>query len=206
MAACTIQITMAAKAADTTDTNADAELAPGFYSNADNHKFKSFFTKKRKRGRPKKKKRGRPPKKQKKAETQSKTQCMIDLTPKAAENLDARLENAIKASRAAVPKSQSRINWDKEPHFSLRKRVADSWILKKDLWVKGETLRKFCDRMHVSRPVLCRYLPKRKKELESGNAGEVSKRGRKTHLPEDVMRHICEGTCVNFVFVIVAYC
>ena len=193
---------MATEAAAATNKKADEGLAPGFYSNTDKQQFKSFFVKKRKRGRPKKKKRGRP-RKQKKVD--NKTQCMIDLTPKAAENLDARLEKAVKASRAAVPKQASRINWDKEPHFSLRKRVADSWILKKDLWTKGETLRKFCERMHVSRPVLCRYLPKRKKELESGNAEEPSKRGRKTHLSESVMRHICEGVSCFFVCIVV-YC
>ena len=144
------------------------EVASTFYNDADKSRFESFFITKRKRGRPpkKKKKRGRPRKKSVTANSKKKQRmCDVDLTSKAADNLDHRLEAAVQASRAAIPKSSVRINWDREPHYSLRKRVADSWILKKDLWIKSETLRKFCDRMHVSRPVLCRYLPKRKQEL-----------------------------------------
>jgi len=100
-----------------------------------------------------------------------------------------------KASRARskVRTPKCRINWDKEPHYSLRQRIADSWILKKDLWTKGETLRKFCERMNMSRPVLHRYLSKRKQELKDGTKSKAYKRGRKTHLSESVMRHVCEG-------------
>lgn len=175
------------------------------YSDADKTRFKSFFIKpKRKPGRPRKRKRkraGRPKKKVKKTSAQLMMEPgegegdeIIDLTPKAAENLDARLEKAVKASRAAIKPAFTRINWDLEPHFSLRKRIADSWLLKNDLFAKGETQRKFCERMNISRPVLIRYLPKRQKELKSGMDLKPSKRGRKTHLTESVMRHICEGT------------
>ena len=178
---------------DKADSEKDKEVASEFYSDADKKQFASFFIRKRKRGRPKKKKRGRPRKQPELTKNKNETQCMVDLTPKAADSLDARLEKAVKASRAAIKNHATRTNWDKEPHFSLRQRVADSWILKNDLWIKGEPLRKFCERTNVSRPVLCRYLPKRKKELKTGISEKPSKRGRKTHLSESVMRHICEG-------------
>lgn len=159
---------------------------------------------KRKAGRPRKRKRPDSPKKKvKKTSAQLMMEPgegegdeIIDLTPKAAENLDARLENAVKAARAAIKPAFTRINWDIESHFPLRKRIADSWLLKKnDLFANGETQRKFCDRMNISRPVLIRYLSKRQKELKSDMDLKPSKRGRKTHLTdESVMRHICEGT------------
>ena len=169
-----------------------------FYNDDDKARFKSYFiVPKRKPGRPRKRKRGRPAGKRKTDEKESRTaQLMIDGGAKQVDNLlDARLEATIKASRARskVRTAKCRINWDKEPHYSLRQRIADSWILKKDLWMKGETLRKFCERMNMSRPVLHRYLSKRKQELKDGIKSKASKRGRKTHLSESVMRHVCEG-------------
>ena len=169
------------------------------YSEADKARFKQYFLKpKRKPGRPRKRKRrGRP---KKKNNDKPSAQLMMagednQLTPKQAEHLDARLESAVRASRAAAAAKPAakRINWDKEPHFSLRQRVADSWLRKDDLWTKGETMRQFCERMHMSRPVLSRYLKKRKKELKNDTCEKASKRGRKAHLSESVMRHVCEG-------------
>ena len=173
------------------------EVAPGFYNDDDKASFVGFFIKpKRKAGRPRKRKRGRPRKSAAK-NTRSATQNMIvddELQPKAYEDMDARLEATIRATRA-IHSHQSRMNWDLEPHSTLRDRIADSWIGHKDLWQKDESFAKFCKRMHISRTVLTRYLPKRKKELKEGVPAKPSKRGRKTHLSESVMTHICEGLC-----------
>ena len=115
------------------------------------------------------------------------------MTPKQKDNLDAKLEAQIKATRAKVAgKPRSRINWDDEPHFSLRKRVADAWINKNDFFVKGDTMYSFCQRTTVSRAVLSRYLPRRKKELAEGIVVEGGKRGRPAHLSLSVQRHVCE--------------
>ena len=176
------------------DAEEASEVAPGFYNDADSAAFVSFFVKSRKRGRPKKKKskRGRP---KKTVDNKTGKQCMVDMTVKAAPQLDAKLEKQVQASRAARKNVRARVNWDIEPHATLRNRIADSWIKKKDLYVKGETMCAFCTRTNFSRAVLGRYIPQRKKFLEGG-AKEMpppKKRGRPTHLSESVMRHICEG-------------
>ena len=116
------------------------------------------------------------------------------MTAKAGENLDARLEASVKASRAArKQQNNSRINWDVEPHCTLRNRIADSWIKKEDLYATNDTLNKFCTRCEFSRAVLMRYLPTRRKQLAGEAVKSRRKRGRPTHLSESVMRHICEG-------------
>ena len=118
-------------------------------------------------------------------------QGMVDMTKKVEPDLDARLEAQVQASRAVVRSAESRINWDVEPHFSLRKRIADSWQNKNDLYAKGDNMYRFCKRVHMARATLCRYLKKLKNGVQN-----PSKRGRKTHLSESVMRHICEGSCL----------
>ena len=177
------------------------ELAPGFYDDADKAKFVSYFTKPKKRGRPKKRRRGRPKKKKPTDdESAASAQCMIDMTRKVEPNLDARLEAQVLASRAACSDAKTRrVNWDIEPHSSLRNRVADSWINKNDLYTKGDTFYKFCARTNFSRSTLTRYLPLRRKFLQDGVAPQPKKRGRKTHLCESVMRHICEGLFASFL-------
>ena len=178
------------------------ELAPGFYDDADKQRFVSYFSKPKKRGRPpkKKRKRGRP-KKEPNKKVQSQKQCMIDMTTKeSADQLDARLEATVKASRDARKRqNSSRINWDVEPHCTLRNRIADSWIKKEDLYAKNDTLNSFCTRCNFSRAVLTRYLPRRRKELAGDVVEARRKRGRPTHLSESVMRHICEGNLL-FIF------
>ena len=109
------------------------------------------------------------------------------------ENLDAKLEATIKATRARQKKTCVRCNWDEEPHFSLRQRVTDAWINKNDIYVEGDSMYSFCARTTVSRAVLSRYLPKRLAELKSNVKYVPGKRGRRSHLSESVMRHVCEG-------------
>ena len=97
-------------------------------------------------------------------------------------------------------RSGTRVNWDEEPHFSLRKRVADAWINKEDLYVTGDSLYSFCERTTVSRAVLTRYLPRRRKEIEDGITIPAGKRGRPAHLSESVQRHVCEGSnCIVYI-------
>lgn len=122
------------------------------------------------------------------------------LKAKEKENLDAKLEATIKANRSkAKQKPGRRINWDSEPHFSLRQRVADAWIKQNDFYVPGDSMYSFCNRTTVSRAVLIRYLPKRRKEIDEGITIPAGKRGRPAHLSESVQRHICEGCNCNLV-------
>ena len=187
----------------TTKSNDADGLAPGFYNDSDKNAFKTYFVKKKKRDRLKKKKRkrGRPRKetqpKDKVREELKKRSQMIGkdgLTPKARANLDARLEAAIAAGRLNKNSDSKRVNWDVEPNASIRRRCADSWINKDDLYVEGETFNAFVNRTPCSRGVLLRYIPVRKKELAGEPVAKKGKRGRPAHLSLSVMQHICEGT------------
>ena len=164
-----------------------------FYDREDKERFYNYFLKPpAKRGRPKKKKRrgGRPRKKTGKKEA---SQTMIDgvdsLTPKQKADLDARLEEALKQTKA---NTQKRINWDLPDNAKLRQRIADSWTNKNDLYEDGETFSKFCKRVGIDRNVLTRFLKRDPKKTRK-------KRGRPSQLRESVMRHLCEGNICLFV-------
>ena len=61
-----------------------------------------------------------------------------------------------------------RVNWDREPFRSRRKRFADSWTNKNDLFRCGDSFGKFCKVNNIDRRVLRRYLAgKYKKEQET---------------------------------------
>ena len=79
------------------------------------------------------------------------------LKAKAEDNLDAKLEATISAMRANKKSTvRTRINWEVEPYFSLRKRVADAWINQNDFYVAGDSMYSFCERTTLSRAVLIR--------------------------------------------------
>ena len=127
---------------------------------------------------------------------------MVDMTAKSEEGLDVRLEATVKASRTCVKQEKKvRVNWDVPPHCDLRKRIADSWIKKEDLYAKDETMHSFCQRCNFSRAVLVRYLRRRRRELAGDDIEPAKKRGRPTHLSESVMRHICEGKVFELFFI-----
>ena len=102
-------------------------------------------------------------------------------------DLQAKLEGAVALARRTKP---TRVNWESPGKKEARDRMAQSWLNKKDQYQKGDSFRRFCDRCGIHENVLRRYL----KRLE--NNEPAKKRGRKTLLTEDVMRHICEGWCV----------
>ena len=159
-------------------------------------KFQEYFLQPaKKRGRPKKKKRGRPKKMSPEECAALEKQTMmqqqepgevIDLTVKQREQLDARLEGTIRDLHLPV-KKKAHINWDSPKYFELRKRFADSWTDKNDLYKEGECFGKFVKRCGIDRNVLRRYM---KGKYKSDR--EIA-RGRKTLLPVHVMRHLIEG-------------
>ena len=108
---------------------------------------------------------------------------VIDLTVKGAAQLDARLEGVIAHHLRTRNK---RMNWDAHPNAELRKRIADSWEHKNDLYTQGDSFHRFATKMNIDRNVLKRFLDRRYKTKR--------KRGRKSFLSESVMRHLCEGT------------
>lgn len=163
-----------------------------------------YFPKPKKRGRPakRKSKRGRPKKATAKKTDRKQTRMVqnadepdiVDLTVKAKSGLDARLEGIIaKANmQKGTPAGRfARINWDDDVHMPLRKRIADSWVNKNDLYKdEKESFRKFAVRNGIDRNVLRRFLdvkPKTKKKT----------RGRPTHIERNVMRHLCEGSSMH---------
>ena len=177
------------------------------YGVSSKKRFKTYFSPapvKRSRGRPKgssKRSRGRPKTAPVKEEPVTKRQAMIDmtkdddaapvidLTVKQAEELDARLEKTLSKTNM----TRERVNWDVAPFCSRRKRFADSWTNKNDLYCKGDSFGKFCIKTNIDRNVLRRYLAgKYKKEQESGQASK-DQRGRPSFLTASVMRHLCEG-------------
>jgi len=152
----------------------------------------------KKRGRPTKKTRGRPPQEEKKQTpaTPAKKQSMVSkkdavidltLTTKQSDALEASLEGAVaKTNRNKA----HRINWDTPHNSKLRRRIADSWLNKNDLYSNNKwRFGRFCLRTGIDRNVLQRFLEK----LTQGNKVSQQKRGRKALLSESVMRHICEG-------------
>lgn len=155
----------------------------------------------RSRGRPKKKthtkKRGRPAKQKGPQTFQAQTMMtqvvgqpeVIDLTAKDNDKLDARLEGAL-AKRSRTSLHKQRTNWDTPPNFALRKRIADSWTTKSDLYTLGDSFGGFCVKMGIHRNVLKRYM--QGKYLKNQSRVQIS-RGRPTLLKESVMRHLCEG-------------
>lgn len=179
-----------------------AEASKGLqYGEADKQSFKSYFLKpKKKVGRPKKRKRGRPAKKGKKPvakqstlQTESNT---VDLTKHGSAVLGAQLEGAIEAEKRD---EKQRINWDDKVHAPLRKRYADSWVNRNDLFREGESFALFCERCAINRNVLSRYMLLQKigaSETVKNQKKPVSmkkSRGRPSLLPRSIMQHICEG-------------
>ena len=158
-------------------------------------KFEQYFVQPpKKRGRPKKKKRGRPKKMSPQECDSLEKQTMmtqdepnvIDLTFKELDELDARLEGTIRDMHLPVAK-KNRINWDSPKYFELRKRFADSWTDKNDLFKEGESFTKYVKRCDIDRNVLKRYM--KGKYITDR---EIA-RDRKTLLPVHVMRHLIEG-------------
>ena len=118
-------------------------------------RFENYFAtqpKPRPRGRPKKKRRrGRPKKnaadpKQTMLTQQEDRPHVIDLTVKEMDELDARIEGE-HCKRSRLGNHKKRINWDLPPDSEFRKRVADSWTKKTDLYKEGESYCHFCIRM-----------------------------------------------------------
>ena len=165
-------------------------------------RFEQYFTtspvprKPRKRGRPKKKgKRGRPRKKLavKTCKQTIMTQdpenpTVIDLTLKHGEDFEAQLEGVLAKCKRSSGKK--RTNWDTPANSAYRKRVADSWTGKCDLYTKGDNFGRFCVKMGIHRHVLKRYL---EGKYAKGQTSKQASRGRPTLLKESVMRHLCEG-------------
>ena len=175
------------------------------YDSSSVRAFLDYFHKpRRKRGRPKKKKKARaivnlctPPKKQKQSfVTNKKNVCnvadAVDLTVKQKEGLVATLEGAV----AGVHKinNLTRVNWDTEENAKYRERVASSWLAKNDLYSNPKwSMRRYCVSTGIDRNVLNRYLQQKRGIEQHAGHTKCSLRGRPTLLPENVMRHICEG-------------
>ena len=173
------------------------------YDDKSKKQFESYFEKpKAKRGRPKKskkRKRGRP--KNVVDLTSTPKQTMMDeedvdnLVPKDKEELDARLEGTLRSCERSGP--VKRVNWDVGEPAVYRLRCADSWMKSTDLFKEGESYHRFCQRCGINRNVLKRFL-KGKYLLNNSNT-----RGRPSLLSSTVMRHLCEGLCMLFLFVFV---
>ena len=155
------------------------------YSSVDKHAFHKYFKpaepKKRRRGRPKsKKKTGRPKKKGKKPQDQTR------LSTTGHEHLESQLLGQVSKSRR---KPQTRTNWEQAEHFAFRERCRVSWETRTDLYAEGESFVNFTRKVGINRHVLLlRYMDR---VIKTGT--DAAKRGRKTFLLEDVMRHLCEG-------------
>ena len=165
------------------------------YNEDEKERFKQFFTPAlpppKKRGRPKKKKRLRRTKKKKNDGSTKETAIEI-----ANEDATARLEGAVAA--AQLKPKRTRINWENPVFRARRERIANAWVLQNDIYEEGDTFRRFCERAAINEGVLRRYLIRKKDGIAA------KKRGRKTLLPESVMRHICEGWLFNlFLFCVV---
>ena len=175
------------------------------YGEQDKPSFKAYFLKpKKKAGRPKKRKRGRPAKKAKKKNADNAKQRTlqtdantVDLTKHGSAVLGAHLEGSIEAEKR---EQKFRINWDDKDHAPLRKRYADSWMNRNDLFREGESYAMFCKRCAINRNVLSHYMLLQKIGAgveKAGTKKPVSmkkSRGRPSLLPKNIMRHICEGT------------
>ena len=140
---------------------------------------------KKKRGRPKKQKnkQGRPRKKNR----VTKKQLFVDGKSNPASTVDltsAKVDGLLATARRT---QVTRVNWDSPKNAALRERIRKSWESKSDLYKQGDSFSKFCVRNAINRHVLLRYM----KRKESGEPAK--KRGRKTLLSMDVMRHLCEG-------------
>lgn len=155
------------------------------YNASDKQAFKSYFVKpepaKRKRGRPKKKKRKKKTVQAKQLQTRLQTK---DGNVRSIRQLDAQLVSVV---QHGLRTKCTRINWDVEPHRSLRARLVESWTTKSDLYTPGDSFQRFCTKNAIHRQVLGRYLKK------VANGTKPKKRGRKTFLSHDVMVHLCEG-------------
>ena len=143
--------------------------------------------KKRKRGRPKKRKRSKKPSLKEQAEQvqklpNKKKQTFIykDI---AYNELEAGAEGAVQ--KELLRPKPTRINWDVEPYRALRKRLADSWTNKNDLYNGKDSFHKFCIHNGIARNVLKRFMQREE--------ASPLKRGRRTLLSKDCMRHLCEG-------------
>lgn len=168
------------------------------YTGTDRQRFEGYFEPKsnqRKAGRPKKKKR-----KYKKHKSDKKQEQQVQQTLEGAQALVCRLSKVRKRlfedkfegalnTRKRRKKGLTRINWDKEPNFSFRDKLATSWMTKTDLWRPNEPFTRFCLRSGIDRAVLRRYITK----IENEKNKRGRKRGRKPTLTPSIMRHLCEG-------------
>ena len=101
----------------------------------------------------------------------------------------------------SLQKKQTRVNWDLPDNAEYRERCAKSWQTKTDLCEPDESFASFTRNVGINRHVLLRYMAR----IEGGeDVGK--KRGRKTYLAEDVMRHICEGCWLLFARLLFVYC
>lgn len=156
------------------------------YNPIEQSRFIGYFGKpKRQRGRPKKRKRkrGRPNYLKTKRERNNEAQRVQNGKDKEKARLQSTFEGVIAQGRGRV---KSRINWDTPGRIQLRERIADSWNNKDDMYRAGECFTKFCKRVGIDVNSLRRFLKIKDNYIPK-------KRGRKTLLPENVMRHICEG-------------
>ena len=157
------------------------------YTVLEQSRFVSYFKNpKRKRGRPKKKKRGRSARtRTKRALTDERRKKNTAIAREKAFLVKA-MEGALAVERQKV---LTRINWDTPGRKELRKRIANSWTNKTDMYRDGESFAKYCVRVGIHVNSLRRFL-KAKGQYKS------KKRGRKPFLKESVMRHICEGNMI----------
>ena len=163
------------------------------YTSTDRKRFAEFFTQeetKKKVGRPKKKKR-----KYSKNKQNKKTDDKKDGVVKS--SVQRKLfEDKCEGEVAKDKRNKfSRVNWDIEPNYSYRDRIATSWITQTDLWRVGEKFGRFALRCAIDRNVLRRYINKVKKNAKEKNPTKPKgeKRGRKPMLKQSVMHHLCEG-------------
>ena len=163
--------------------------------------FENYFAKPAKRGRPKKKKkRGRPKKKAKSKQQKIAIDLTgnsppADITARSGEALQARLAGEL-LRETSLRSRRTRTNWDTPANAARRKRYADSWTSKNDLYREGESFQRFCDRLAIDRNVLRRYINTKyaaPATTATDRATPRRGRGRPSLLSESVMRHLCEG-------------
>ena len=192
---------------------ADDDSLERCYNAKDKEHFMQYFipkkAQKKKRGRPKKRKSNntKPKKNTSKTKKQQDARASQTLLLNASQtllNVNAKLEGVARQERRVVT---TRVNWDLPGNKEERERMTTSWLNKNDLYRKGDSFRRFCVRCGIHESVLRRYL----KRLR--NEEPPKKRGRKTLLPESVMRHICEGVycclyayCLLCDFVCIYHC
>lgn len=125
------------------------------YGNNSKECFGSWFIKK-------KRKVGRPKGSNKKNKRSKQTNISNTDKAKITKALNAKTEiNGI-----SLKPKQARLNWNKEPYSTLMKKMVNCWLQKGGLFRKGDTVRKYCERLNISRSVFQRHLAIAKKEKE----------------------------------------